>query len=64
MPSAMGALPISTQSGDCMSLYLQGLKTARALVVDQGLEALDEFIKSIESNLVETTSVQVQAEYR
>lgn len=47
-----------------MSLYLQGLKTARALVVDQGLEALDEFIKGIESSLVETTSVQVQAEYR
>ena len=64
MPSEMGALPISTQSGDCMSLYLDGLKAAQEIVTKQGIEKLADFISDIEANLIETTSVKFEVETR
>ena len=47
-----------------MSLFLQGLKTARELAQLEGMEALNKFIEDIEANMVETTSVRFEVEAR
>lgn len=46
------------------SIFLEGLKTARSLVVGGDTSALDTLIAEHESGMVETTAVRMRAETR
>jgi hypothetical protein len=47
-----------------MSYFLEGLKTARALVVGGDVSQLDALIAEHEAGMIETASVRVIAETR
>lgn len=46
------------------SIFLEGLKTAREIVVKKGLEKLDILIEEHESGTIETTAVAPEMELR
>ena len=46
------------------SIFLEGLESARELIQNKGIEALDSLITELKSVQIETTSVTVDAEKR
>ena len=46
------------------SIFLEGLKTAREIVVKKGVESLDRLIKQHEENTIETAAVNPEMEIR
>ena len=46
------------------NLYLDGLITARKIVANKGIEALDRLIEEIKSHSIETTALEVSVETR
>lgn len=46
------------------SFFLEGLQSAREIVQNKGLTALDELIKELEETYPENTSVTIKAETR
>jgi hypothetical protein len=46
------------------SFFLEGLQSAREIVQNKGLTALDDLIKELENTYPETTSVTIKAETR
>ena len=53
------------ESGDSLkSIFLEGLKTARQIIVQDGIEKLDDLIAEHELGTIETTALNVRAETR
>jgi hypothetical protein len=46
------------------SIFLEGLKSAREIVQNKGIEHLDSLIKELESGEIETTSLAPEMETR
>lgn len=46
------------------SIFLEGLQSAREIIKNKGLAALDDLIKELENNEVETAAVKLKAETR
>ena len=46
------------------SIFLEGLKTAREIMVKEGIEQLDALIEEHESGAIETTAIRIKAETR
>lgn len=46
------------------SIFLEGLQSAREILKNKGLAALDDLINELENNEVETAAVQIKAETR
>ena len=44
--------------------FMMGLITARTIVANQGIEALDAYIKQREADRIETTALRPEAETR
>ena len=47
-----------------MTYFLEGLKTARSLVIGGDVSQLDALIAEHENGLIETASVRIEAETR
>ena len=53
------------ESGDSMqSIFLEGLKTAREIMLKEGIAQLDVLIAEHESGAIETTAIKIKAETR
>lgn len=46
------------------SIFLEGLQSAREIIKNKGLAALDDLIKELEHNEVETAAIKLEAETR
>lgn len=46
------------------SIFLEGLKTAREIILQDGIEQLDALIAEHESGAIETTALAIKAETR
>lgn len=46
------------------SIFLEGLQSAREIIKNKGLAALDDLIKELEHNEIETADVKIKAETR
>lgn len=46
------------------SIFLEGLQSAREIIKNKGLSALDDLIQELEHNEKETANVKIQAETR
>jgi len=46
------------------SIFLEGLQSAREIITNKGLAALDDLIKELENNEVETARMKIKAETR
>lgn len=46
------------------SIFLEGLQSAREIIKNKGLAALDDLIQELEHNEVETTALTIKAETR
>lgn len=64
--SSIGSPPhTNTILGGIMpSIFLEGLQSAREILKNKGLAALDDLINELENNEVETAAVQIKAETR
>jgi len=47
-----------------MSLFLEGLQSAREIVQNKGIAALENLIEELQENRIETTALKIQAEVR
>ena len=47
-----------------MSLFLEGLQSAREIVQNKGIAALEDLIEELQGNKIETTALKIQAEVR
>jgi hypothetical protein len=46
------------------SIFLEGLKTAREIMLKEGIAQLDALIAEHESGAIETTAIKIKAETR
>lgn len=46
------------------SIFLEGLQSAREIIKNKGLAALDDLIQELENNEIETTALTLKAETR
>jgi hypothetical protein len=46
------------------SFFLEGLESAREIVENKGISALDDLIKELKETKIETTALQINAETR
>ena len=46
------------------SLFLEGMQSAREIVQNKGIAHLDQIIKALQSDFIETTALDPQVEIR
>jgi hypothetical protein len=60
-----GWLQHKFESGDSVqSIFLEGLKSAREIVQNKGIEHLDNLIEELENTSIETTALAPKVEIR